>query len=362
MKKKKGSLFFMPLVVIISFIVLIYLYYVLLSKNGNFIKSPIGSRQFDLLKAYAKADGALLYIDQSAKYSLQQAIYDLAQNGGSVSEFDAYLSDSEQIFYSNDCGKKNGAFVWLEIKKDSEGKLTENQCIDENSIEENYIFYFDNKLNSHLKNHQGLPANNYKYHFKDNLEITGMALSPIKFLILKDEAKAAEKKPVDVAVAGIPQNLKDFTGTELCAPGFKCLLTEEAYSKLIAAENLAEQKGIKLLATEGYRDIDEIKRLWQANAKKYPDTAERERKVCNPDNAEKCPHLSGNAIDIFIKGKNKRTMNSVEWVNLYGIMKANGWVRYWDDKLPDVGEKWHFECCGTDRYARAQAAGVAEII
>ena len=87
----------MPLVVIIALFVLINLWLVLLYKNEP-LKYPIGKRQFDLLKTYMKAESGLLYIDQSAKYSLQQAVYELAQNGGIV-EVDNDVASKCKNFY-----------------------------------------------------------------------------------------------------------------------------------------------------------------------------------------------------------------------------------------------------------------------
>ena len=42
----------------------------------------VGDRQFSILKTNTKAQKALFYIDQSAVYAGNQAIYDLAQQGG----------------------------------------------------------------------------------------------------------------------------------------------------------------------------------------------------------------------------------------------------------------------------------------
>ncbi len=83
-------------------------------------------------------------------------------------------------------------------------------------------------------------------------------------------------------------------------------------------------------------------------------------KVCPP--SSQCPHLSGNAVDIRFEGKTKETMTSNDWTLLHEIMSEAGWVRYGDENNPRKGEPWHFECCGTIRYSRAQQQGVTAII
>ena len=95
--------------------------------------------------------------------------------------------------------------------------------------------------------------------------------------------------------------------------------------------------------------MDYQKQLWQDYADQYPDETERGRYVCNPYKAGaeiRCPHLTGGAVDVRIKGKlTNSQMTASDWKNLEDAMYSAGWVRY----LP---ESWHFEY-GTDRYDRA---------
>ena len=84
--------------------------------------------------------------------------------------------------------------------------------------------------------------------------------------------------------------------------------------------------------------------------------------MCYPyqDDVEKwCTHLSGRAVDVRLQG---RQMSSNDWKLLYQIMTATkneenqpAWVKY-------RPEPWHFECCDTDRYARAIQQGVTELV
>lgn len=171
----------MPIIVIITLIVLIQLYVVLLSKNAPFIDEPIGKRQFDLIKAYMDAESALFYVDQSAKYALQQAVYDTAQKGGV----------SEDAISDNKCGKIYGYAVWHELEKDDTGNYIKNSCINEEKVKKSLVALFNENLNQYLLSHPSrLPTDNYNYEIKGSLEITGKAIAPLKFDILKEEKKS----------------------------------------------------------------------------------------------------------------------------------------------------------------------------
>lgn len=357
MKKKKSSLFFMPLIVIILIIVLVNLYIVLLEK-GSFTK-PIGSRQFDLFKVYSKAESSLFYTDQSAKYSLQQSIYELAQNGG-ISEYD--IND---FFIEHECGKFSDAYVWYKLDKDANG-ISKEECFDESSAISNLEYYFNKNLNHYLENYpHNLLVNNYNYDIEDGLEIVGKARGPLIFYILKDEEKPALIEPTKTK-----EGLVDFTGTTsmLCKKGEKCQLTQEAYNLLLKSDKIArdkfKEKKIKNICLEkeeiaclkvnsAYRDANEQREIFAKYTGKRP--------VCNPYNNEVCPHLTGNAVDIVFQGKTEQTMSNSDWKLLHEIMTSVendkgeiGWVRY-------AGEELHFECCGTNRYAKALSQGVSII-
>ena len=115
----KNGLVFHWLVIIPAFFIALglFLYYFAIPKNeatGGYI----GAFHLNLIKNFQKGDNMLLYIDQSSKYSLQQAIYDLAANGG-ISEID--VGDTE-IPVKADCGKFDDANVWFELIKNKEVK------------------------------------------------------------------------------------------------------------------------------------------------------------------------------------------------------------------------------------------------
>src|SRR3989338_7677308 len=72
----------------------------------------IGDSSLAMLGASKTAEKALLYIDQSAKYSLQQASYDIAKSGGISEERDIALGEP---FVPYECGRYYGSYAWLEI-------------------------------------------------------------------------------------------------------------------------------------------------------------------------------------------------------------------------------------------------------
>ncbi len=190
---KKASLFFLPILVIIALVVLISLYLILLSKSSPFVDTPIGKRQFELLNTYIKAESALFYIDQSAKYSAEQAIYDLAKNGGFAEIEEDEVDELESIkknLLQTKCGRYSGYAIWYEIKENN-AKLVAESCFQEKSLninlQNNLIALFNDNLNNYFFNYpDNLPINNYNYQIRDSLEITGVAVSPIYFNIMKD--------------------------------------------------------------------------------------------------------------------------------------------------------------------------------
>lgn len=216
---------------------------------------------------------------------------------------------------------------------------------------------FNEQLNLYLQNYpKEIRLDNYNYEIKDSLEMLGKAKSPLIFDILKDETIEVEKQPFETKIAEFPsKDFEDFTGTELCAKGSRCMLTKEAYELLEKAQLIAMQRDSTspLEVYSGYRSIDEQKALWEGLTpekykQRFPEETIRAKYVCNPNNgAESCPHMTGNAVDIRFKGKTTKSMTDQDWQQLKAIMTQAGWVRY-------VKELWHYECCNTVRYAKAK--------
>lgn len=116
MKNKKGALLFAPMLLILMIVGLIYAYSEISAKYKPF-KRGIGEKQFELINTYQKGEKAMFYIDQSAKYSAYQSIYDLAKNGGCIggdiySKYRLWTVDSPKpsICFPSAEDSKNGFF------------------------------------------------------------------------------------------------------------------------------------------------------------------------------------------------------------------------------------------------------------
>lgn len=346
-------------ILIFAFFVGLGFFFVSKFTQANKFEGYIGDYNFKMLKAANNAEEALFYIDQSAKYSLQQAVYELAQNGGivEVGASDTTTLEDNNLLQTNEaCGKYYGYALWYGLKKDKSTN-TKISCFDENSLVINLEYLFNNNLNQYLINHpHNIPLDNYDYEFQGNMEIIGKVIGALKFDILKDESNQIDKEAIKT-----PEGLMEFTGTELCAKGSRCILTEDAYKLLQEAQKKAKEKEIDLEVYSAYRTPKEQQALWwgrtaERYAQRYPNELERALYVCNPSNGEKaCPHMTGNVVDVRFKGKTTQAMTWQDWRLLHEIMSESGWVRY-------AKEGWHFECCGTVRYAKAKAQGVTEIV
>ena len=81
MIKSKKAVWFPVLLVIMTLTTLSYAAWVLNEKAKPFTDA-IGERQFNIIKTYDEAEKHLLYIDQAAKFSSSQSIYEQALKGG----------------------------------------------------------------------------------------------------------------------------------------------------------------------------------------------------------------------------------------------------------------------------------------
>jgi len=170
MNNKKSSSFFLPILVVIAFLVLINLYIVLIFKSAP-LDFPIGKRQFDLLKTYAKAEKSLFYIDQSAKYSAQQALQQMAGEG---------------ILYEPKCGSFNGVNALVTITKKGANFYADECSLDDKSLNENFLKYFNDIFRNYIGNYPDayIPGS-YDYEIKNN-ELIGRAKENIVFQIVPE--------------------------------------------------------------------------------------------------------------------------------------------------------------------------------
>jgi len=158
-KNKKSQEFITHITIILLLWVAVgYLMVVVFTETKPF-ETEFGDIQIKILNVYSEGEKTLFYIDQSAKYSAQQAIYDLSQNGG--------------FLEANKCGDYLGYNYWK----------TETQQFEEckPSTEENFKLTFNTNLNKHFDQINSIykimiPKNNYlDIKVKDNLNIIGIA-------------------------------------------------------------------------------------------------------------------------------------------------------------------------------------------
>jgi hypothetical protein len=162
MKNKKGALLFAPAMLILMVVGLLYAYSEISARYKEFNKE-IGEKQFELINTFEEGEKALFYIDQSAKYSAYQGLYDLGKSGG------CYLGESY-----------DGYRLWTaDIPK-------EGVCFPSAQDSKNGFFdFFSNNLNRYLSAYSplGLPLNNYELSY-DGTELIGIAKDPLKLPII----------------------------------------------------------------------------------------------------------------------------------------------------------------------------------
>jgi len=118
-------------------------------KKASFPKT-LGETQINTLETYQEAEKALFFIDQSAKLSAEQAIYDLGQSGG-----------FKEI---SSCGEYYNYALW-----NNEGNI---ECYPETKSALSH--FTDTYLNNYLTKYsaQIIPQNNYDYLIKESNDIT----------------------------------------------------------------------------------------------------------------------------------------------------------------------------------------------
>src|SRR3989338_3633814 len=164
MKHKKGALLFAPMLLILMIVGLIYAYSEISARYKEFNKE-IGEKQFELINTYGEGEKALFYMDQSAKYSSHQGIYNLAKSGG-CSNGNIY---STYRLWSVDSPKPDICFPSAQDSKNG------------------FFDFFSNVFNNYMLSYKALnlPLNNYELSFDGNT-IIGTATEPLKLPIIED--------------------------------------------------------------------------------------------------------------------------------------------------------------------------------
>jgi murein DD-endopeptidase MepM/ murein hydrolase activator NlpD len=169
---KKGS-YFMPLLMAIVLIILLWTFIVMVSKHNGF-QMDIGSGQGAILAAESRAEKALFYIDRSARYSAETAAYSLAEQGG---------------FYDQpECGRYLGVAIW-----NANGR----ECWPEKPDEE-FGKYFSDEIRERLAIYPDIPLAGVKYAtVADGRTLYAFAEEPLVFDILLHEPTIL---PEDIAL------------------------------------------------------------------------------------------------------------------------------------------------------------------
>ncbi len=341
-KQKKAS-FFSIISAVFLVVVLVTAFVVLQGKKNKY--ASIGERQYGVIETYQSAEKALFYIDQSAKYSAEETAYNIALG-----------------FSSPSCGKHFGYDIWIDPDK--------KRCFPEKTdIEQEFKQTFHRILDNYISNYieAKIPSDNYEFNLKGNLAILGKAKDKLVLVIGEGSLENFEMRQEEIQASSEktsvkPQEDKSLVSIKDVSCSGSCLLNQEAYLKLVEANKKAKSEGFELYVYSSYRDLEYQKALWEGKtpenyAAKYPDESIRRKYVCYPygdDVYQRCPHLTGGAIDVRIKGKAKSQMSAEDWNKLSQVLYSTGWVRY-------ANEEWHFEY-KTDRWARAKEQNVNVIV
>lgn len=160
LRSRKGAEYSAFLVIVV-FISVIYLFIQLYSKLDVF-ELQVGDQELALLSAYQEGDELLLFIDQSAKYSVYRAVSDTAANGGFVAGSEpcgSILSDSDE----------NYSF-WFE-----EG----NKCYSGVNVYDSFEYYLSKNFDSFVeKAHYAVNGNNFEFAVS-NGRVVGVSLKPV---------------------------------------------------------------------------------------------------------------------------------------------------------------------------------------
>lgn len=164
MKAKKAALVYNWTLTLMVIGILAWTLIQFSSKYNKF--EPLGTKQLTIFKTYSKAESALFYIDQSAKYSAHQATYELAKKGG---------------FVEPDCGFYFGSNLWLKKENNMIKKCYPNE-------EDSFKQIFNEELIKYLEIYPDalIPAY-YDYKLSNSLEISGISKDSLTINIVHDK-------------------------------------------------------------------------------------------------------------------------------------------------------------------------------
>jgi murein DD-endopeptidase MepM/ murein hydrolase activator NlpD len=184
----KKAQFFMPLFVLVTFIIFTTLYLDFAEKSEQFACNDfssyackIGEKQLAVLNTAAEGEKALLYIDISAKYAYETAVLDVAHSGYMTEDMGCGTYRGVPIVYGNaDCMSYNEELI-TEISNALSEKF--------NDAFVHYAEAYDAVT---------IPSNNYKLSFKDNT-VYGTAQEEMEIPIFSLSSIAVEEKIAEQA-------------------------------------------------------------------------------------------------------------------------------------------------------------------
>lgn len=154
--KNKRAMDYSAFMVIVVFIVLGFLFYQLYVKLGVF-EMRVGEQELALMDSYAMGDVLLLYVDQSARYSVYHASEDLAENGGaSPGKLPVFSLNDVSFWY------KDGKKLYRDI-----------------DFYEGFEYFLGRKINDYFaKAPFYVPYDNYEFLIVPD-KVIGIALRPV---------------------------------------------------------------------------------------------------------------------------------------------------------------------------------------
>jgi len=175
----------LPYVVMISFIATLGIFYLLSMKETAVETSYIGEIQTVTLKAMQEAEKELTYIDNAARISSYQSLYELAEEGG-------FKENSE-------CGEY-GFQSWNNKKM---------ECFPD--YRENFKALFNENLNNFIARYS--LWDNYNFDIKQNnkLRITGFAINDLE----KEYYLEEEKRKISISRSYVPIKIEEINAENL---------------------------------------------------------------------------------------------------------------------------------------------------
>lgn len=284
MLNSKKGIIFEGLMFVIVLIILISAFAILTKKSQKF-DFQIGERQLNLINTYQRGEKILFYVDQSAKYSMEQAIYDLAEDGG-----------HHEL---NDCGHYSGLNVWADISIKGSSKEIK-KCYPEKDLRESSLKqFFNEKLVVNLANYPDEDiVREYDYGLKE--DNSGIQIIGSKYgnaaenrigLKLKSEGTIGGKEGVD----------EESKNNNFIASQESNKQLDELYV------NLLQRMGIN----KGYSDCSSGDELYCVTSRS--------------ENRDKWPHSAGIALDIRVGVNIKKQL---EWIKAADEIGFTGLIVY----------------------------------